>query len=300
MASSPQPGLTDMIKRLLCLAVLLSLVPAARADEKPDEYCRNFLLALSGGRIDGVVGRIPQSWLAEADGVRKDLLNRISPELWNRAFGVLKKTVRVLKAKKANVLAQPSLRSLPVRRDELKRNYDVIVTLLSAFTASELADHATASKTDLRTLLNRVGGRALEQAIRLEIKPTGWTRTIGAHLRGLRDTKVTIDREEGPKAFVHISMPGAEADETTPVRWVDGHWVPVELIKSWNDGLAGFKSELARIDKPALAKLEPLILAQLARLDTGLDGLLAAENEAEFRKRFEELVAPFTSLASSP
>ena len=251
--------------------------PSQKVDEDSAlAAVKQTLSAIERGDLAGAYEFLPPGYQSDVDGLVREFAAKMDAEVWARLFGTLRKTVAVLRTKKAFIL-ELDLFANRIEYEPMRKHWDEAVSLLDQFATSRAADLESLKQASAKSLLPGDAARVVQQ---LDAIGLG----VGADLaRQFADIKVEQIRTTGDEHV--LSFRGPRDEKATEIVYVkhDGRWLPKTLIAQWSAGI--------EIDRVWLAKLpeqikvaKPRVLEALTQGDALLDQLLAAKNREEFQQ----------------
>lgn len=237
---------------------------------------RKTLSAIERGDLAGAYEFLPTGYQSDVDGLVREFAAKMDVELWTRLFGTLRKSVAVLKTKKAFILELDLFANRP-EFEPMRTHWDEAVALLDQFATSKLGDLESLKQTTTKSLLP---GDASNVIKHLDAIGLG----VGADLaRQFADIKVEQVRVSGDEHVLSFQSPRDERPMEIVYVKHDGRWLPKSLVAQWSTGIETDRAWLAKLpDQIKVAK--PRVLEALTQADGLLDQLLAANNREEFQQ----------------
>lgn len=264
-------------------------------EERPEEFLEQVAEAFRGNQPVIIWHALPPSYQEDVRGLVETIGERAQPALWNRTFEVVAKLGRVLEEKKELVLRHPILQNPAVAQLPLADHWDAVVRVLKAVSASDLARHSNLATLDIEKLLAGPGAAAWESLMTVWIPFQG--EEAEKALRGLQNAKITRLNVDGDSALVKVESPGLPPEEYALAK-VEGRWIPVQMRNTWPKNLAGARDSLGPLSVADTEVTEGLEL--LGKIEGHLDGMLAAQTNAEFSPHLTRLVEELQVLAPPP
>ena len=237
---------------------------------------RQTLSAIERGDLAKAYEFLPPGYQSDVDGLVHEFASKMDAEVWTRLFGTLRKTVAVLRTKKAFILELDLFANRP-EYEPMRKHWDEAVTLLDQFATSGAGDLDSLKQASAKSLLPGDASRVVQH---LDAIGLG----VGADLaRQFADIRV-----EQIKATINehvLSFQGPRDEQPTEIVYVkhDGRWLPKSLVAQWSAGIEADRAWLAKLpDQVKAAK--PRVLEALSQADGLLDQLLAANNREEFQQ----------------
>jgi hypothetical protein len=251
--------------------------------------------------VKGLADHQPQVvWHALPTGYQSDLREVIAafcthmdPEIYDRAFRVLHKAVRVLKEKEDYFARSPIALSTPLLESSIGTHWRHDVGLLETIATSDLSSLASLRQMDPGEFLATTGHDVMvgleDLRLRFQHAPglNPWEKASQT-LRAARVEFVETGKDEGILKF-HASTNDAVKDVV--LKRVEGRYVPADMAATWSNRVAQAKAGMARFSGPEFAKAKPLISLVLGALDGAMDGLLEASTQKEFDEKLKSLAS---------
>ena len=234
------------------------------------------LAAIQRGDLAAAYEFLPPTYQSDVDGLVREFAAQSDAEVWTRLFGTLRKSVAVLRTKKAFILELDLFANRP-EYEPLRKHWDESVSLLDQFATSNAGDLESLKQASAKSLLP---GDASNIVRHLDAIGLG----VGADLaRQFADIKVAQLKATGGEHV--LSFQGPRDGQPLEIVYVkhDGRWLPKSLVSQWSAGIEADRAWLAKLpEKMKVAK--PRVLEALTRADGLLDQLLAANNRDEFQQ----------------
>ena len=234
------------------------------------------LSAIERGDLAGAYEFLPPSYQSDVDGLVHEFAAKMDAEVWTRLFGTLRKSVAVLRTKKAFILELDLFANRP-EYEPMRKHWDEAVSLLDVFVSSSVGDLESLKQASAKSLLPGDAARVVQQ---LDAIGLG----VGADLaRQIADIKVEQIKAAGNEHVLSFQSPRDEQPIEIDYAKHDGRWLPKSLIAQWSIGLEADRAWLVKLpDQIKAAK--PRMLEGLTQADGLLDQLLAANNREEFQQ----------------
>ena len=234
------------------------------------------LAAIQRGDLASAYEFLPLGYQSDVDGLVHEFASKMDADVWSRLFGTLRKSVAVLRTKKAFILELDLFANRP-EYEPMRKHWDEAVTLLDQFATSKLGDLETLKQASAKSLLP---GDTSNVVKHLDAIGLG----VGADLaRQFADIKVEQIKAAGDEHV--LSFQGPRDEQPIEIVYVkhDGRWLPKSLVAQWSAGIEADRAWLAKL--PEQIKLaKPRLLEALTQADGLLDQLLAANNRDEFQQ----------------
>ena len=234
------------------------------------------LRAIERGDLAGAYEFLPPGYQSDVDGLVHEFAAKMDDEVWARLFGTLRKSVAVLRTKKAFILELDLFASRP-EYEPMRKHWDKAVTLLDAFVSSSVGDLESLKQASAKSLLP---GDATHVVQQLDAIGLG----VGADLaRQFADIRVEQIKASGDEHV--LSFQGPRDEQPIEIVYVkhDGRWLPKSLVAQWPAGIEVDRAWLAKLPEQ-IKVAKPRLLEGLTQADGLLDQLLAANNREEFQQ----------------
>ena len=234
------------------------------------------LAAIQCGDLAAAYEFLPPGYQSDIDGLVREFAAQMDAEVWARLFGTLRKSVAVLRTKKAFILELDLFANRP-EYEPMRKHWDEAVSLLDQFATSSAGDLESLKQASAKSLLP---GDASNIVQHLDAIGLG----VGADLaRQFADIKVAELKAAGDEHV--LSFQGPRDERPIEIVYVkhDGHWLPKSLVVQWSAGIEADRAWLAKLPEQIKAA-KPRVLEALTQADGLLDQLLAANNREEFQQ----------------
>ncbi len=273
--------------------------PAKPVDVAPDVALQKLFTDLSENRPQAVWQALPKRYQDDVKGVISDFGSQVDPEVWDKAFAMLRKALKVAKEKRQFILANPlvslGLSSTPLagREDEIEKNWNSVVEFAEILAGSEISTAAGLTKLDPDKFLTTTGSKVVEHGTKLAnaVGPEG-----AENVAKLKGTKVSLVDRKGDEATVKIETPNEPSREMKLVK-VDGKWLPEEMVTSWESSVNEIKDKIALMKLPPEKKDEAVKFLSL--VDAAADQLLEAKTQADFDSAVQALFVTISTLTGN-
>lgn len=279
------------VASLLLLAGCGGAVKKKATEEKPpakaDKAIEKVAKKLDANRPDYAWAALPPSYRKDVDGLVKEFAKSTDKEIYNTNLGMLQKVVKILETKKKLILENDQLKNAEIDTQELSKNWDAVVKLVSIPVNSELSDVEKLKKLDIENFLATTGSKFMKQMkVVSKLAPEQATTKGGAKKKMdlsamLKGCKAKVVKSEGDTATVRVEAPDVEASEEEFVK-VEGHWIPKELADNWKQYMSDAKAKLKDLAGSKEPKNKKQYLATSKQIDGVLDMMLAAETKEDF------------------
>jgi hypothetical protein len=289
----------------VCLTLFGLVAPAVRAadpsvDSKLEKVLRDLTVPYEKDPTASWRA-VPDDFKKEIEAVFADLLKKMDPELWDKSFAVLRKTLKVLKDKREIVLdLVPANLPGGLDKKSFAELYDAEIEALNVLVTSDLAKLETARKLDLEKFRADMASKTSKQVPVIQKallkSPLAQATSKATQIPGSKVASVKVNDDE---AVVTFKPAEGEAFEVTFAKF-GGKWYPKEEGEMLAEGLPKVKQLLAGIDADTIKTVKPMVLQALGKVDSGLDKLAATTTAAEFSRAIAELVSELAGGGGFP
>ena len=242
--------------------------------------------AIQRGDLAGAYEFLPPSYQSDVDSLVHEFASKMDAEVWTRLFATLRKSVEVLRTKKAFIMELDLFAHRP-EYEPMRKHWDEAVSLLDQFATSRAGDLDSLKQTTTKSLLPGDASNIVRQ---LDAIGLGVGADLARQFADVKVEQIKVASEE------HVLTFQSRRDEQ-PVEIVyvkhDGRWLPKSLVTQWSAGIEADRVWLAKLPEQ-FQVAKPRVLEGLTQADGLLDQLLAAQN----REQFQQAVGPaIVSLA---
>ncbi len=234
------------------------------------------LTAIERGELAAAYEFLPPGYQSDIDGLVREFAAKMDAEVWTRLFGTLRKSVAVLRTKKAFILELDLFANRP-EYEPMRKHWDEAVSLLDQLATSNAGDLESLKQARAKSLLPGDASNIVRQ---LDAIGLG----VGADLaRQFADIKVEQVKASGDEHV--LSFQGPRDEQPIEIIYVkhDGRWLPKSLVAQWSAGIEIDRAWLAKLPEQ-IKVAKPRVLEALTQADGLLDQLLAAQNREEFQQ----------------
>ncbi len=270
------------LKKALLLAMLMGLLLGGCAKDTPKtpKTPNGTIQAITQGLDEGkpavVWDAMPASYQTDVTGLAHEFAANMDAEIYDKAFGMLGKVTNVLKTKRDFFLNSALTKDAPIDKEKLTTNWNAVVDLFTAITASELKKLENLKTLDIGKFLQKDGTKIFSQL-----------RTVASIQEGnpldiFADIKVELVQSEGDSATVKVTV--RDEEEEIDMIKVEGKWIPKDMAEDWSNMITDGKASLADMTQNALAESKPMVVAMMASIETAIDQLAQSKTQQEFDK----------------
>ncbi len=262
--------------------------PSVSVDDSAEASVKAILEGLSAG--DGTVlwNALPEGHQKDVTDIVQQFAGAMNPMVWDQIHGLLAK-IHALLEKQKDFIVNSSVVKESGQADVVAEAVPAVTAFLGTILDSTKLDNLKAF--DGEKFFAGPVSQLLKQGDVLARLAPG-----GATLASLRNSTVETVSEEGDTATLKITPP-AEAGETLEPREmkfvrVDGHWLPEDLQKDWDQNVANTKEQLKTLPETSkeMAAQVPMIVGMVS-------GILAPLEAAETQEQFDKALSQVQSMA---
>jgi hypothetical protein len=222
----------------------------------------------------------------------------MDPAVWQAAFGLGRKTVGILRDKKAIVLSSSIVQSTGDERQRIEDGWDPVVSVLDNFFSSDVSRLETLKTVDWERYLATTGRELMNLAAEAS-KARGDDAFEREFAAKLRQTKVELVSRDGDQATLRMTAPDEEPEDVLLTR-VEGRWVPSEMAADWDVKVAAAKEKLTTITDEELAQGSAQAMMLIGMADAMLNDLAAVQSSAELDQKLQSLLGPLLGGLMQP
>ena len=291
-------------KTLLC-HILAALVVAVAAPalsieipDSPDGTVRAVTAALADRHPEVLWQALPPTYQKDITELTHTFAGRMNPAVWDAAFGLGRKTVGILRDKKALFLSSSMLQAAGDDRRRIESGWDPVVSVLGSFFSSDVTRLETLKTIDWERYLSSTGRELMNQAA--EVSKARGDDAFDREFAGkLRQSKIELVSRDGNQATVRMTAPDEEPEELQLTR-VEGRWVPSEMAADWDVKVAAAKEKLTTITDEELAQGSAQAMMLIGMADAMLNDLAAVQSSAELDQKLQSLLGPLLGGLMQP
>lgn len=275
-------GIAAAVAAVACVALLGCGSSDPIVPSTPDGTVTAVAAALADGKPQVLWTALPASYQKDVTGLIRAFADKMDADIYDKGWGLAKKLVKVLREKRAFILASPAMAKGGIDKAKAEAQWDTLVGALEALVNSEASSVAGLKSVDVGDFLRNTGSKLMSAASKgSQLTPDDkYNKEFVAKLRGVKAEVVSSEQD---KATLKMTVPGEEPETVELVR-VEGRWVPKVIADGWSQGIADLRESLDKMSGDALAKKKPQILAMLGAAEPMLDQFLKAETQEQFNQ----------------
>lgn len=276
-------------------AVLLFVRPPspATAPNSAPKAVQAVVDGLANNQPEVLWKALPASYQADVREVIGAFCANMDPEIYDSAFRVLNKAVRVLTEKEDYFAKSAVALSTPMLESSIGKHWRHDVGLLSAFASSDLSTLARLRQMDPGDFLASTGQQLMVGAENLRVRTqrspgqNPWERVQ----QSLKKGQVEFVSTTNGQGYLKFLSTSNGLSKEIAMAQVEGRWVPAEVATMWESRVAQAKDRMARLNGPEFARVKPIVSMVLETINANLDGLLNAGSQKEFDEKLRGLAA---------
>lgn len=284
-------------KQLLTCGVAAMLIavtlPAVAADipSSPDGTVRAVAASLADRHPEVLWQALPPTYQSDITELTHAFAEKMDPAVWDAAFGIGRKTAKVLRDKKDIILASSIFQAAGEESAEIEGGWDEMVSSLDAFFVSGVSSLETLKTIDWEQYLATTG-RDLMNLAAERSKADGDDTFDREFTQKLLQTEVEVVSSDGDNATLRMTTPG-EDPEVEQFTRVEGRWVPTEMAEDWDREIADAKQKLAAITDQEIQDGSAQAMVMIGMVDGVLTHLESVTTVEEFDQAIQDLLGPF-------
>ena len=259
----------------------------------PDGTVRAVANGLKADQPRIVWDALPDTYQKDVADLIHAVADKMDAELYDKVFGVLRKTTTVLKEKKHFILESSLAKKDAGQVGDLQASWDAAVGIVDVIVQSDLARVESLKTFDPGVFLATSGGPILRHMRQLsEVNP----KAAGAEFAKLQQVQVRLIKQEEQAATVELRVPGERAEQMAFVK-VSGKWLPEPMVSAWKATMQEAKQHIAAVNPVQMQQYKLQTMMVLAMIETFVDRLAVAKTQEEFDGIFTNLVGGFLGKA---
>jgi hypothetical protein len=279
------------------IGLLFLLLGCSRSPEAIPEAPPEAVQAVVEGLVDNepqvLWDALPPSYQADIREVINTFCTYMDADIYDRAFGVLAKAVRVMKEQEEFMFNSPIALSVPMLESSMGSQWDETIGLLNTIAKSDLSSLDSLSRMDPGDFLASTGHQVMDRVEDLRSRaqrsprPNPWER-IG---QALEEAQIDFTLTSDTQGSLRFSSATNDVVREVELTQVEGRWVPSEMAAAWAERVEEAKANMAKLSGPEFEKAKPMLSMALGSLEGAMDALLQAESQQEFDMTLKSLAA---------
>jgi hypothetical protein len=272
-----------------------------------DQAVKDVVTGLADGKPVVLWQALPSSYQKDVKSLIGDLANKLDVEVYNKAFAVSRKGVKLLKDKKDFILASDATADIPqtVNKKQLTEVYDALVGILDTFVTSDLGKLDELKKADVEKFLAvtapKLGGQfstIVNFAETVNPKDPNFKKFHDG-VANMKNIKVTVVKAAATETTLKIDLPGETEKKEVVFVKVEGKWVPKELADTWADDMKKAKAALEQIP-PIKEEIKKEVLGFLDMADKKIDELANTKTQKDFNEKAKDIIGSRATKTFKP
>jgi len=258
--------------------------------------------------IEGLADQQPQVlWDALPASYQSDIRDMImmfsikmDSNIYDRAFRILGKTVKVMQEKEDYIIKSPIVLSTPLLESSIGSQWDETVDLVNTIAQSELSSLESLRRMDPGDFLASTGRKVMQ---RLEEFRNRTQRSPGlnrwermSHI--LKQAHLEFVQTSDGQGVLTFSSPTNTAVKEVKLAQVEGRWIPADMAGTWQEKVEQARVGMEKLNGPEFQKIKPMLSMVLGSLEGGMDSLLRAGSQKEFDDTLKSLASIGAMLKS--
>ncbi len=257
---------------------------------------------------------MPASYQKDVNDVVHGYAAKMPEEAWTKTFALVGKSLDTLKAKKEMVLAHPLVGFSGIDVEEVAKSYDGTIDVLASVVKSDLADLEKLRTADVGELVASIGGQVQSEISKIAPTLPGGADAMADMQKSLNSVKVKTIEETADTAKLEITSTSKtlefkddefvesweEKTEEVEFVKVEGKWIPADMQKEFKTGIEQAKQTLENLPQEQVDQIAQMVLTQVEAVEPLVDGLAAAENQAEFNAAVDKVMQFVQQMQGPP
>jgi hypothetical protein len=269
---------------LLVLATSCKRASTASVASTPAEAVKTIVQRLENSEPQALWEAMPPSYQAELRELIGTFCVHMDGEVYDRAFRILKKGVRVLKEKQESFCKSPVALSMPMLENLMGSRWNSMVSLLDSIATSDAATLDSLRRMDPGRFLETTGHEVMALSDQMGRQSARSPRSNPwQKLREALDAAHVQFQPTGQnQGWLKFGSTTNTALKDVELVRVDGKWLPKSMAEAWKAQITKAREGLARLDAPESKKMKPMVSLVMGAIETALDSLLRARTQKEF------------------
>lgn len=261
--------------------------------ESPDKALRELLAGLRAGKPQALWEFLPPGYRRDVNDLVHEFAAAMDAELWNRTFAVGRRTVKLLKTRKPEIMRSEAWQRIDgFDRKRFEQDFDGFLAMAELLVHSDLAELQKLKTIDVGRFLATTGQGIVNRL-------PGFSEMLPAN------AKVKLLSTDGNTAKLQL-IDGENVSTVEFVR-VEGKWIHQSLAAGWDASIGRIRREFkTKLEPKQLALRKRNVLKNLGEFEKRLDALERAQPGDEFQQRLAGspllgfLIAMFRDPGSLP
>ncbi len=298
-----------MVAALLAVSLSGTARLAAQTTGGADQAVKDVAKGLADGKPVVLWQALPASYQKDVKSLISDAAGQVDPDIYDKAFVVVQKAVKLLKNKRDIILNGDLGKGAAQKMDKklITESYDSIVTMLDTIASSDLGKIDELKKADVEKFLTGTAPKFGTQFnVMLKLAEAGKpndpeTKKFREIMANLKSIKVTVVKAGATETTLKIEIP----NDTTPTKEdvfvkVEGKWIPKDMADGWADAIKQAKTQIAAVTPFVAKERKKDVLQTMAQVEQIITQLDNTKTEKEFNEAVAQLIAPFMGGGPKP
>jgi formylglycine-generating enzyme required for sulfatase activity/tRNA A-37 threonylcarbamoyl transferase component Bud32/mono/diheme cytochrome c family protein len=239
---------------------------------------------------------LPASYQKDLKSLIAEAADKIDPEVYDRAFVVLRKAAKLLKDKKQFILDGEWAKNAPIlEKNKIAEVYDIVMEMLETIVESNLSKHDLVKKADLERFLSGTAVKLGSDATRLA-KACEMVQDNDPNLKrayeewaNLRNIKIKVLKAGASEVVLNIEVSDQTRTEEQVFVQIEGKWLPKEMVDGWADGITEARKGLASVPPILTGEKKERALDALKLAELAIDHLSDCTTKEEFEQSLKDI-----------
>jgi len=247
--------------------------------DSPDSAIEHVLAELADNNPRALWDSLPRRYQEDVHGLIHSVAAKLDPEVYDQAFALGRRFLRVVDQKRDLVLAQ-----LPMLfpRDKVEGLWDPALEACRIIVNSSISSVKGLRTMDVGTFLGGTGREAMAMLTNAFEQQGGETPASV-----LAAVQVELVRSTGESATVRVVSPKHGLANELHMTKIEGRWVPTEMAQGWAMAMGQARAALDRMPSMTEGKMKAMAKAELARFEQQLDALEKATTAQSFARALQ-------------
>lgn len=223
----------------------------------------------------------------------QDLVRLASTRIEQRTLDLIKRfrseLIGALRSKKEFVLNSKAIPFPPGQKELLEDTYDSSVSFVEALVAEDLLNTSTLQNSELRDIAKKYINELMARSVELDQLIPADSPMKSESLNPKLDFQFQVDSSTQYEAMISGVGPGQTNRVPEKFSFVEGRWMPTEMVQAWDATMAQATNGLQSIEPKATHQMigQGLLFA---------NGVLASVSSAETQEDFDEAIQQLVGL----
>lgn len=278
---------------ILALAIVAAcggqvIATADQIPSSPDGAVRFVAEKVADGHPEVLWEALPQTYRQNINELTHLFATKIDREVWDKGFGVLRKTTVVLQDKKDLFLGSQMFAMAQDKQDEIAANWDTAALVLSTLANSDLGNLQSLETVDWGQFMTTTGAKLMQVAkeASASTEENAFENDFLAKVKGMN---IEVLENANGTAKLRITAPDEEPEEVQLTQ-VEGRWVPSDMAEDWDKKVAETRTKLEEITPETIAQQKTQIMMMVGMADAFVDQVAQAKTSEELDQILQGLL----------